>query len=285
MPFEIKNFILRQERPRIVDLAYDKALQVIREAELNMDSFGGVYGTSVIQSDKARLVREKASHGQVEDQQPEVKMAMKRAKVLEAILHSSPLWFGPDAKMIRPSEFDDVVGGVDEVVEIKNQQNGQFHFLGLAIDATLQHELGIGHKFLRIKKEIEDGTGASLKYFRSESAGVKSGEKVPHVVIGVDKNTLDELADIWLDNRRRQELVLHPAQIQILREIQAQCVVFSKYAEKVRQTEIGQKYKEAGEIIEKILVDKGNQSRMSASDSVLRALAVELDAFKKTVGI
>ncbi len=78
-------------------------------------------------------------------------------------------------------------------------------------------------KFNCIKKEIEEGKLARIKYFVSEHMNIRGElKKVPRLVIGADRETVKELGELWI-NRDNKALEKHPIQFTLLKEILLQC--------------------------------------------------------------
>lgn len=128
---------------------------------------------------------------------PEELRHRKLATVFEAIVHEHAElseWFGPDAETIKPSRYDDIKNGIDTVAELKETGNSVAR-IAMGIDVTFSHDAEL--KFERIKKEIESGKLAEVKYFYSESSDIKEKlSNLPRVVIGADEKTIREVANM-----------------------------------------------------------------------------------------
>ena len=242
----------------------------------------GIYSEDEVRRDLAYV--KKREEGFKADMTQEGREALIVATVFEAIIHSEgelSEWFGPRSHTIKPSRYDDLSHGVDEIVEIiedieddetiKDERGKDgigdeitVSRLALAIDVTMSEELGV--KLERIKDEIRGGRLATVKYFKSEVTGFAKGlEGIPRIVIGADGGSVKDLADLWLnkdskDPRVRKEskdkLSQHPIQFQILEEMLFQLRVFGDYARQVGRSDISRSYYHAAGLIENILRDK-----------------------------
>lgn len=75
------------------------------------------------------------------------------------------------------------------------------------------------------------------------------------MVIGTDRKHVQELIELWL-NDKKKELAEHHMQIQILVEIKVQLEAFIKHAERVGQNEIAEIYRKTLRVIKEILKNK-----------------------------
>lgn len=136
--------------------------------------------------------------------------------------------------------------------------------LALAIDVTFSPN--IRDKFERIREEIDRGDLATVKYFHSDYMHFRGQlSKVPRVIIGADCRTVKELADLWLNDKKRK-LGEHQIQFQILDEILLQLKIFRAYAERKGQADLVDIYGRAEELVTKIW----EQKRKALEDNGLR---------------
>jgi hypothetical protein len=162
---EHKIFRPSPEMPAKLDSAYAKADRVAEEFALNVKSFihedesGSNRG--MVEND-LRYVEERKRNFEGLGS-PEYKLA----KGLEAALYervNNDRWFGDRAKMIMPSEYDDLKNGIDGILEFQEGVGAKSH-LGLAVDIT--YSQNPVKKFEIIKEQIDDGRLGLVKYFRS----------------------------------------------------------------------------------------------------------------------
>lgn len=180
----------------------------------------------------------------------------KVGKVFEAIVlfnGDSNEWFGENAQMIIPSRYDDIVHGVDGIVEFEEEKN-RFNHLALGIDVTTSAD--VNRKFKRIFDDIDKGELTKISYFHSERQNIKKEKRdIPRVVVGADRQTIHELISLWHD-RKNNAFAEHPMQIQMLEEIAHQLGMFSVYADKKGQSSIAEIYRRDLAIIQDILMKK-----------------------------
>lgn len=210
------------------------------------------------------------------------------AKVLEAVLYDQIRggeWFGPKAQAIKTSRYDDYFNGSDFVIELKQSAQAISH-LGLSVDVTF----GITteeKKFIAIKENIDAGTLGEIKYFHSEKAGFR-GEltQVPQVVIGVEKETVVQIAGMWAERREKKRdgeglLKDHPVQRIILAEILLELQTFKGYAERTDKKNIADIYTKNIAIVEGILREKPPTGLAEMrKDKVFTAIRESMGVFK-----
>ena len=233
-----------------LEAAYQKASRILQHDSIKETGFVDLYGSENVVKDT-----ELASHIKTKQEQrdtPEAKESAKLASVLEAIIHTqvnNSKWFGNYAKSIKAPQYDDLINGVDTVIEFKVPQIPT-HYLAMGIDVT--YRINLEKKFERIKQEIDDGQLATIKYLRS-SDGTMRAEKtqVPRLVIGVDGQTCQSLAKAWYEEA--PGLKTNPVKFQIIKELHMQLVAFEQYARKTGKKDIAEKYKESLSVVEPLL--------------------------------
>jgi len=265
------------EKNQFLEKAYKKALEIIERDRIKTDELADLYGAETIARDNA-YVKKREEEFEISLSDAD-RQQRKLAAVFEAILHEhgeQSNWFGEAAVTIKTSRFDDIVNGVDEIVEFEEKATSP-SYLALAVDAT--YSTFPDHKLIKIKEEINKGELAQIKYAVAENTGFR-GElnKVPRVVIGVSSRTVNELAELWL-SKDNKVLANHPVQMQILEEVLMQAKAFAKYAENIGQPEIARKYEKTQAIITGVIEKKKNQQGFSDSgkrDDVFVSLEVAL---------
>lgn len=261
-----------------IDQAYEKALKVIRKAEIQPATFEGIYSKEEIEHD-LKYVKEKEELFKIKDKKtPEQERNRKLATIFEAIIHEhgyASEWFGPEADTIKPSRYDDIKNGVDTIVELQEGNKSATH-LAMGIDVTFSHDAET--KLHRIKQEINDGHLAEVKYFESEYMEVKDKlVNIPRVVIGADEKTIIELMNMWLEGGKKlKDLGNHPIQYQILELVADQLKTFEAYAKSLGKTELVQTYQKASKSIRDIRRKKGMPKGSEKRDSVFVTLQENL---------
>lgn len=271
-----KEFIF-EENDVLIKKAYQKAEVALMADAIDMNDFNSPYGEQQIERDKkeAHELKQRLRAKYT----AEMKNNLEWSTVLEAILytHSEQSdWLGKDVRTMKTTEYDDVFNASDMVVEFEQKE---IKLLALAIDATFSHETK--DKLKKIKREIDHGNLATIKYFKSERLGFKGVKnKIPHVIVGADRNTIVRLTESWLTGKNN-ELAIDPVQFQILEEILMQCKVFSAYARKIGKEEISTVYDNTASVINETLIQKEDSGLKDKHqrDTVFGALFSELQTF------
>ncbi len=242
---------------------------------------------------------------------PEAKFWRQRGALLEAIVNDqidSSDWFGESAIVIVPSRFDDVVNGVDSIVEF--EEGIDHSYLALAIDVTKSGE-HLTKKFDKIRTSIEKGELSRVKYF--ESRGVqKELLPIPRVVVGADQKTMEEVATLLLafkthqrhpalksessagqeaaeekkkDFRRiREELAEHKLQFQLLFQIKIQLEAFWRYAKKTGKEKPAETHERLLETVNGIIEVKADTQNFSEIESAINEDGVHRMIIEKARG-
>lgn len=138
-------------------------------------------------------------------------------------------WFGANAQMIIPTKYDDVVNGIDGVVEFHDERSVGHLALGIDVATSLE---GIDRKLQGVKDDIDKGRLSKMDYFYSEAQDIK-GQKtnIPQVILAADRQTVRDLMDLWVEEKQKA-LAKHYIQFQILEEAMIQLKSFQAYAKR-----------------------------------------------------
>jgi len=234
--FERRGFKVepRSEQSERLDIekAYKRASKALDADRIDPEALEGCDEQTVARD--MQYVRDRQAQFKLETR-PEALEDEKVATMFEAIIHEQvdlSDWLGPNAETITASYFDDIANGVDTIVRFQSEEEADTH-MGLAIDVTFSTD--IRDKLNRILNDIEQGKLAEVKYFGSpkpespDEYVYSGGLKVPRVVIGIEKRTVEKLAGLWLD-KKKKELGDHMVQRVIAKEILDQLELFEKYA-------------------------------------------------------
>ncbi len=264
-----------------LEKAFEKADQVLAKDAITEKSFEDLYGTTNVNRDIQDSLRIKQK---VEsDDTPEDKEAAKLARVLEAVIHDQVnrnQWLGPHAKSLRSTLYDDLINGVDGIIEFKEPKTA-VNYLALGIDVTYRKNME--KKFLRIKTEIDSGKLGTVKYLRSSDGRTRGERKeiVPRLVVGVDRQTCAALAHAWFKDA--QGLKTNPVRYQIVKELYTQLVVFESYARKNGKLEVAERYAESRAIIEPLFESIKKQFanfKFEIKDKASEEIERELEMFR-----
>lgn len=231
-------------------VALKKAEEVLGKYATQMDDFSDLYGAEVIARDKATVasLEKRFSDGRV---LPIHEIVNKQlATIFEAIIFDqgeSSNWFGENAFLIKTTNFDDYVNGIDMVVEY--DEEGGVTRMAAGIDVTFHHN--VQKKIAKIKDSILNGELGIIKYFQSEVSDIR-GEisKIPRIIIGADVDTVRELTNEWAAGNIKR-LANHPVQFQFFDEAISQCKYFIKFAEENKKPEVVRAYTLLLRILEK----------------------------------
>ena len=269
------------EHPVIV-AALEKARAMIHENAINPSDFVNLYGSENVERDLKEVVSLKKRF----DTNEASESTFKASEVFEAIVFEQvelSNWLGDHAETIRTSEFDDIVNGVDLVVEFT--EDSSTNHLALGVDVTFG-TTSIGKKFDRIRKEIDADNLATVKYF--ESHGFKGSlRQLPRVVIGVERDTVIALAGLW-SRQEKKKLGNHFVKDIIMQEIERQLRTFLVYAQSNGATAAVKSYTQALGTIKNIRentpIDTTSKDRQDAisKDRVFQEIKNQLITFHNT---
>lgn len=227
-----------------------------RDASKRFDAknFQGIYSQESLQRDveivealKRRFAEDLEHLDEV--QLKKVREGKLRSEALEAIIVDFGdilEWFGAKAKLTQTAEFDDLVHGVDGIIEF-DLSDKQPYRMALVIDASMKPVFdSLERKVSRnIEKIVGNEKQAEVKYFASKVDGFKGKlSLVVPTVIGVEGDNANQLIKLFseiiqLKNKPRQDYMdedaldqkmreakNHPAQIVFLREIKEQLSLY-----------------------------------------------------------
>jgi hypothetical protein len=240
----------------IIKQIYEKVKENPFRQPIDLEQFRDLYGEEIINRDLEYVRRLEEKFAQESQSGSQQERIHRLATIFENIFQEQAErnnWLGDNVYIIKASRFDDIKNGVDNIAEFQKEDRSA-SYLALAIDVTMSAD--VEKKLKRIKKGIENGHLATVKYFVSQYTNIR-GEfsRIPHVVIGADIKTIKELAELWLQNDT-EGLKNHYIQFQILEEILHQLIIFQKYAERAKQEELVRIYREMQNILQRISQEK-----------------------------
>lgn len=145
--------------------------------------------------------------------------------------------FGENVSAKKTTETDSMRHRIDVVLEVekkvKNSEENSISHLGVAMDIMSIGSVNgfsekINSKLADIKKNIELDQLGSLKYFDSDGTADKLVH-MPEVFINIEPNVVDELIDLWANNKL-EELAKHPVKVKIIHQITTQLQAQENYA-------------------------------------------------------
>ncbi len=253
MNHEIERRMEREGESQNIEnvLKYGKKLEMI-----DLTEFDDIYSAEEIKKDIDHLrLAEKRIERSKEKMTPSKReiseINEKRGKAFEILLADQIYdgeWLGPEAMSVRTSRFDDVLGGVDMVVEFDREN--EVDRMALAVDASTTSDFNHMEKKIKrnIRRVTDDFWPLEVKYFQSQINDengdyFKGGLKglIP-VVIGADRKNADRVFDIFselitLEKRKdesakerrqwlKEKLAHHPIQDVFFEEIKIQLKMY-----------------------------------------------------------
>jgi hypothetical protein len=282
MQFDFFNRPPERDKEQVhpaIERAYTQALTTLHENAISIDEFDGFYDEKKLALHRSMVAKKEARFDHEKHKE--------YADVLEAVIFDqcgNGTWFGEQTRAIKTSKFDDYINGSDLILEIEDTARALTH-LSLSVDVTFGTTTEAG-KFARIKENIDSGTLGRIDYFRSSYSTIR-GEMthVPQVVIGVEKDTVVKLANLWMDKNEHTELAKtldeHPIRRLILTEILLQLYAFKGYAANTKRTDLVPIYEKDIQILEDIIRKQGPIDIMDVrNDKVFLAIKESLSVFK-----
>lgn len=132
----------------------------------------------------------------------------------------------PRSDVIFTSKYDDIVNGVDMVVEMPDRKGTPI----MGLDITLASSDVVEKKVNRVIHNIRDGKLATVDYYRSENFTDTKLNYLPLFIAGVDIHAAAELSQLYT-NGKRGEITDHVASIYMLYELRMQAEAYMKAAE------------------------------------------------------
>jgi hypothetical protein len=250
-----------------IEKAHRRTEHIFRKEAIDMELFKctedgrkGVYASEEVDQDllKTKVWKEKFRKGETDVQ----KNLRAQAEVVEGLVYrgiGKYGWFA-DAEAIKTADFDDYKNGVDLMIEFGHKGQSPQKVLGLMVDITFSGDRNTGaldKKIERIQKEIEEGHLASVKYFQSRNAPFMGRfNDMPRVIIGMERAKILELATLWVNEEREEELTTHPIQRMILEQILVQLQAQLRYAKVLGKNNIASILEEEAHHIQHIIEGK-----------------------------
>lgn len=262
-----------------IERAHNRAIKTLKENSISLDEFEGLYDQKKLSRDREKVERKESGFAHESHKQ--------YADVLEAIIFDQTkagVWFSENTRAIKTSSFDDYYNGSDLILELEDTARTLSH-LSLSVDVTFGTSTE-KEKIAHIKKNIDDGTLGQIDYFKSSRSQFR-GElsRIPQVIIGVEKDTVINLANLWMDKHEHPELAKtldeHPIKRLILSEILLQLYTFRTYAGETNKQDLVTIFEKDIQLLEEIL---RNQASVDTSalrdDKVFAAIRESLSIFK-----
>ncbi|NCS71851.1 MAG: hypothetical protein GW775_01115 [Candidatus Magasanikbacteria bacterium] len=252
----------RESRESIIGRAHKKAVEKLSEfrPKEGDDDFVDIYGEENVANDVAYVQRMEETFSGERDR------FQQHAEVFEAIFFDQvelAEWLGPNITTTPTAKYDDIANGVDCIADIQ-QGLGNVH-AGIAFDVT-EGVTNLEKKLSRVRKEINEGNLAQVKYFQSEDGSfVGTLKNIPRLIVAIDRKIVDDLAEKWM-NGKNNELANHFVQRMILDQILTQLDQFQLYAEQIGQEKIVRILEKYKMLFKQVQLQKNQQANISSID-------------------
>lgn len=148
-------------------------------------------------------------------------------------------WFGEKVSIVRASEFDDVMHGIDDLLEIKKDSD-ESDFLGLGIDVTFRglESEEFKQKFFKLLQSIFDGYQPTIKYLKDDQGNCKKEFKVPKMVLYFNVDDVRDMIEILRNigiSSEQDSLQNSPQRKNIMNQIIHSCKKLAKFAEECKK--------------------------------------------------
>lgn len=215
------------------------------------------------------------------DYSPTERVNKRFATAFEAVLYEHieiSSWMGDNTRTIKTVPYDDIVNGIDLILEINPdlpEQNPSH--IALGIDVTFGGGSSLDRKFDALREKIRTGKFPRVKYFESgDFLGMKLD--LPEVILGVSRELVGDLAALYIrtDRDGKLELGKHPIQNLLAQQVLAQLQSFAQYAEKNGQTAFAAKLRSLKTLLSPALSSKAQKgSREYELDPVHQAIMAQ----------
>jgi hypothetical protein len=252
---------INPEQKTVIESAYRQARVVLKDQDIKItpENFPE-YKPEMMQNDLKYVTEMEAKFGSGKSE--EEKTADKLGLILEALFFEQAEmseWLGSNIETVRASRFDDIKNGIDIIAEFLEEEEGEEQaavrnvsgHMGLAFDVTFASN--IKRKLEREKEEIDHNNLAEVRYFHSDHFVGKLPD-VPRIVVAVDGKTINEITQLWLEDKKA--LASHWVQMQILEGTIIQLKVQKKYAETTKHERLINKLDWALRTLEKIYQER-----------------------------
>lgn len=194
--------------------------------------------------------------------------------------------YGDKVSIENTPEFTDVKLGVDDVLQIK-QENNENRFLGLGIDVTFRALSSdqFKDKFFKLLGSIKNGHKTKIKYFKNHEGEMMEEFNVPKMVLSFNVDNVKEIVNIIKnkDNPNiKEDLKRSPMKILIMQQVISSCNLLAKFA-KEHNNDISEKYIEVINSLQSMSpADKGFTDLNTMEDKVSRRKAELILEYKDT---
>jgi hypothetical protein len=143
-------------------------------------------------------------------------------------------WFGKNVSVEPVSKFDDVKRGVDDMLEIRKEDE-ESGFLALAIDVTFRglESEQFKQKFFKLLQSVADGHKTKVKYFKNHTGVPMKEFAVPKMVLYFNTNDVKEMVEVLKHPDRAAK---SSQKDNVLNQILDSCEILAGFAEEYQNS-------------------------------------------------
>lgn len=265
--------------------AYEKVLRESEKETINLHDFDELYSPEEVDADIAEIQRREGSF--------ENDTSKQIAEICEAIIIDHAYkseWLGPTCDTARSSKYDDYCHGVDMIAEYPVGEQGWAHF-AFGIDVTYSRSAS-NKKLETIKREIDNRQLGEVKYYENDQGMRKHLEHIPHLVVGFEKDTVEKLAGLWVQEddestrgKASAELGRSEVKYTLLAQIKIQLETFLAYTQARGFEKEAAEFARALDILEPTLaqLEEAPEDGNWANDNVLKDVQMNLKLLFKNI--
>lgn len=233
---------------KIMVRAYEKALTILQQQSVDMNDFTDLYTEEQLQKYQHYVDEKEREFAEKRKKNPGWARSEVFGKTLEGLLHDQmSKVFGEGIQGTSTTAYDDYHAGVDEVIELSGEKEGDHSTFGIDFTYGDPRE-----KIELICKNIKRGKLTDVLFYESPegSDSVVRGklQNLPKVAIGMDGHHVMKLAQQWNEGDEKL-LEYNQLFLLIVRQIQIQAEVYEFYATQQQQVKIADQYKKLHEDI------------------------------------
>ncbi len=230
--------------------AHKRAVKILNNPQhrVSPEAYIKTYGKETVDKDRAMAREQRAKYDT--ERTPEQKETYMLAEIFEAMMLTEGQesgWLGDDVQLQKTTDYDDMFNHTDMSASWHSNR-AEAHTLGLAVDVTFGAR-SLEKKFERLQDDIDKGRLSRIKYAPKEQSSV------PRVIIGMSRETVQELMNLWMDEEY-EALAKHPIQTAVLEQILAQLQSISSYAEAKQSHHVADVYRKSIQTVRTLLNSK-----------------------------
>lgn len=209
-------------------------------------------GQEEIDRDLASLEERKQSFKEKEPASAKDKTKLEQAKKVATLTEgaisygvSQLKWYGDKISIEPSSEFDDVKRSVDDVLEIRKDED-ESSFMALGIDVTFRGLTSeqFKHKFFTLLESIRKNQKTKVKYFKNHKGEPMREFAIPKMVLYFNLEDVKELVEMIKESDNaslKEKFKASPQKFTVMNQIVNSCNKLAAFAEE-SQNDVFRKY-------------------------------------------